>query len=69
MYLLELMQIEAKPVSSDLENVAREKREKALRLFSLGKSRCEAEDKQRFCRGYLSTKKTQKAEKWVGGNP
>ena len=56
MYILELIQRGGKTVSSCLENVAREEREKVLRLFSLGKSGCEAEDKQRFCRGYLSTK-------------
>lgn len=65
MYLLELIQRGSKTVSSGQENVAREEREKVLRLF--GKSRCEAEDKQTFYRGYLSAKKNpQKAKKWVG---
>lgn len=55
---MELIQREAKTASSGLENVAR--KEKVLRLFSLGKSRYEAKDKQRFCRGYLSSKKKKK---------
>jgi len=66
MNLLDLIQREAKSARSGLENVAREEREKVLKLFGLGKSKCEAEDKQRFFRGHLSTKTTQKVEKLVG---